>query len=55
MDSDLRLTYTAEIRKCLKNSPENFDLRKYIKPAMNEITALVESKITNVLGSSNKA
>lgn len=55
MDSDLRLAYTAEIRKCLKNSPENFDLRKYIKPAMNEITALVESKITNVLGSSNKA
>lgn len=55
MDSDLRLAYTAEIRKCLHDSPENFDLRKYIRPAMREITQLVENKITNVLNSKNKA
>lgn len=55
MDSDLRLAYTAEVRKCFAESPENFDLRKYIKPAMSEITSLVENKITNVLNSQNKA
>lgn len=55
MDSDLRLAYTAEVRKCFFENPENFDLRKYIKPAMNEITTLVENKITNVLNSQNKA
>lgn len=55
MDSDLRLAYTAEVRKCFSENPENFDLRKYIKPAMSEITTLVENKITNVLNSQNKA
>lgn len=55
MDSDLRLAYTAQVRKCLSENPENFDLRKYIKPAMDEITALVEHKITHVLNSQNKA
>lgn len=55
MDSDLRLAYTAEVRKCLVQSPENFDLRKFIKPAMDEITCLVENKITDVLNSQNKA
>lgn len=54
MDSDLRLAFTAEVRKCFFENPENFDLRKYIKPAMNEITTLVENKITNVLNSQNK-
>ena len=55
MDSDLRLSYTAEIRKCLHESPANFDLRKYIKPAMTSVTTLVENKIKNMLNSVNKA
>ncbi len=55
MDSDLRIAYTAEIRKQLHENPKNFDLRKYIGPAMKEITTLVEHKITSVLNSQNKA
>lgn len=55
MDSDLRLAYTAQIRESFYLSPDNFDLRKYIKPAMNSVTELVEHKIKNVLNSQNKA
>ncbi|MDR0978507.1 MAG: class II fructose-1,6-bisphosphate aldolase [Lachnospiraceae bacterium] len=55
VDTDLRLAMTAEIRKALAESPEAFDPRKYLTPARDKITEIVEYKIKNVFCSSNKA
>lgn len=54
MDTDLRLTMTGTIRKILGENPKEFDPRKYCGPARENIQKLVEDKIVNVLGSSNK-
>ena len=54
IDTDLRLAMTAEIRRYLAEHPEDFDPRKYLGPARNAIKAMVQHKIRNVLGSSNK-
>ena len=55
VDTDLRLAFTGEIRKCLAENPEAFDPRKYLTPAREKITEIVEHKIKNVFGSTNKA
>ena len=55
VDSDLRLAMTAAIRKSLAENPSNFDPRKYLAPAREVIKEIVKHKITNVLGSINKA
>jgi len=34
IDTDNRMAMTAAIRKVLSNTPEEFDPRKYLKPAM---------------------
>ena len=55
VDTDLRLAFTGEIRKALSENPSAFDPRKYLTPAREKITEIVEHKIQNVFGSSNKA
>jgi fructose-bisphosphate aldolase, class II len=55
IDSDGRLAMTAAIRKALTNSPAEFDPRKYLGPARDELKALYKHKIANVLGSNNRA
>lgn len=55
IDTDLRLAMTASIRECLTLHPEEFDPRKYLAPARTAIKEMVQHKIKNVLGCSNKA
>ena len=55
VDTDLRLAITGEIRKSLAENPSAFDPRKYLTPAREKITEVVEHKIRDVFGSSNKA
>ena len=54
VDTDLRLAMTGEIRKVLAEDPSVFDPRKYLTPARDQIKAIVEHKIRDVFGSSNK-
>lgn len=55
VDTDLRLAFTSEIRKTFAENPSAFDPRKYLTPAREKITEIVEHKIKNVFGSANKA
>ncbi|MCR5244376.1 MAG: class II fructose-bisphosphate aldolase, partial [Bacteroidales bacterium] len=55
IDSDSRLAMTAAIRKVLAEKPGEFDPRKYLGPARDEMKKLYIHKIVNVLGSNNKA
>lgn len=55
IDSDIRLAMTANIRKCFVEQPEVFDPRTYLSKAREAVKSMVSHKITNVLGSSNKA
>ncbi len=55
VDSDLRLAMTATVRKCFVEQPDVFDPRKYLGPARDAIKALVEHKMTDVLGCAGKA
>jgi len=55
IDSDLRLAMTATIRKVFAESPSEFDPRKYLGPAREEIKKLVKHKLINVLGCAGKA
>lgn len=55
IDSDGRLAMTAKIREVLTEKPAEFDPRKYLGPARDELKSLYAHKLKNVLGSSNKA
>ena len=55
VDSDLRLSFTAGIRKSLTDNPENVDMRKYNTVGMELIKKVVKDKMQNVFGSANKA
>jgi len=55
IDSDGRLAMTAMVRKMLSDKPENFDPRKYLGPARDELIELMKHKNEAVLGSSGKA
>jgi fructose-bisphosphate aldolase class II len=55
IDSDLRLAMTAGIRKYFAENPGEFDPRKYLGPARENIKKIVKHKIRNVLGCSGKA
>ena len=55
IDSDGRLAMTAAVRKVLNEKPAEFDPRKYLGPARDELKKLYIHKIVNVLGSANKA
>ncbi len=55
IDSDGRLVMTAMIRKCFAEDPKNFDPRKYLGPARDELTKLIVRKNKDVLGSAGMA
>ena len=46
---------TASIRQHMAEHPEDFDPRKYLKPAREAIKQVVKHKLTDVLGCSGKA
>lgn len=54
IDTDLRLAMTAAIRKHMFENPGNFDPRKYLGPGRAAIKEMVQHKIRDVLGCSNK-
>lgn len=54
IDSDSRLAMTAAVRKVFAEKPGEFDPRKYLGPARDNMQKLYEHKIVNVLGSNNK-
>ena len=55
IDSDGRLVMTATIRQILAEKPAEFDPRKYLGPARDNLKLMYEHKIINVLGSAQKA
>ena len=55
IDSDGRLVMTAILRKSLSENPKNFDPRKYLGPARDELTKLIIHKNEKVLGSAGNA
>jgi len=55
IDSDGRLAMTAVIRKVFAEHPAEFDPRKYLGPAREELIKMVKYKNEKVLGSANKA
>ncbi|HEY8391019.1 MAG TPA: class II fructose-1,6-bisphosphate aldolase [Clostridia bacterium] len=54
IDSDLRMAFTAAIRKHFNDNPSHFDPRQYLSPAREAIKQLVKHKIISVLGCNNK-
>ncbi|HLA37024.1 MAG TPA: class II fructose-1,6-bisphosphate aldolase [Candidatus Brocadiales bacterium] len=54
IDTDLRLAFTASIRKVLTESPEEFDPRKILGPARELMVQTMRNKM-KVFGSSGKA
>ncbi len=55
IDSDGRLVVTAVIRKVFAEKPGEFDPRKYLGPAREELKKLLKHKNEQVLGSAGKA
>ena len=55
IDSDLRLAFTAELRKHFAEHPDHFDPRQYLTDARDGIRSMVQHKIVNVLGCNGKA
>lgn len=55
IDSDGRLVMTAMIRKTFNEKPEEFDPRKYLGPAREELVKMMIDKNENVLGSAGNA
>jgi fructose-bisphosphate aldolase class II len=55
IDSDGRLAMTAIIRKVFAENPSEFDPRKYLGPARDELKKMYAEKNKNVLGSAGQA
>lgn len=55
IDSDGRLVVTAKIREYLAKNPKEFDPRKYLGPAREELIKMIIRKNEEVLGSAGKA
>ena len=55
IDSDSRLAMTASVREVLAQKPAEFDPRKYLGPARDNMERLYKHKIENVFGSNGKA
>lgn len=51
VDTDGRLAFTAAIRRVLGTSPKEFDPRKYLGAAKEEMKAYYKTKIVDVFGS----
>ncbi|MBF0421583.1 MAG: class II fructose-1,6-bisphosphate aldolase [Magnetococcales bacterium] len=54
IDSDGRLAMTAIIRKVFKDKPAEFDPRKYLGPARDELKKMIIEKNKEVLGSAGQ-
>ncbi len=54
VDSDGRLALTAMIRKVFAEKPGEFDPRKYLGPARDELALMIIDKNKNVLGSAGR-
>jgi len=54
IDSDGRLAVTAMIRKVFAETPAEFDPRKYLGPAREELKTMIIHKNETVLGSANR-
>ncbi|MFI3290621.1 MAG: class II fructose-bisphosphate aldolase [Opitutales bacterium] len=54
IDSDGRLAMTAAVREVMANKASEFDPRKYLGPARDELQKLYEHKVESVLGSANR-
>ncbi|KAF0123534.1 MAG: fructose-bisphosphate aldolase class II [bacterium] len=54
IDSDGRLVITAMIRKIFKEKPAEFDPRKYLGPARDELMKMIIEKNKSVLGSADR-
>ncbi len=55
IDSDSRLVFTGMIRKTLAENPTEFDPRKFLGPAREELTRQIMAKNRSVLGSADRA
>ena len=55
IDSDLRLAFTAMLRKHFVDHPDHFDPRQYLTDARKALGEMVQHKIVNVLGCNGKA
>jgi fructose-bisphosphate aldolase class II len=55
IDSDGRLAMTAMIRKTMAEKPAEFDPRKYLGPARDELIKMIINKNKEVLGSAGQA
>jgi fructose-bisphosphate aldolase class II len=55
IDSDGRLAMTAMIRKAMAEKPAEFDPRKYLGPARDELIKMIVHKNKEVLGSAGQA
>ncbi|HSB33063.1 MAG TPA: class II fructose-bisphosphate aldolase, partial [Nitrospirota bacterium] len=55
IDSDGRLAMTAMVRKTLAEKPAEFDPRKYLGPARDELIKMIVRKNKEVLGSAGQA
>lgn len=54
IDSDSRLAMTAAVREVFATKPAEFDPRKYLGPARDNMKKLYTHKIVDVLGSNDK-
>jgi fructose-bisphosphate aldolase class II len=54
IDSDGRLVVTAIVRKVFAEQPQEFDPRKYLGPARDELAKLIVRKNREVLGSADR-
>jgi fructose-bisphosphate aldolase, class II len=56
IDTDNRMAMTGQIRKVLTDNPEEFDPRKYLKPAMEAMTKLCRQRLQefNTAGQASK-
>lgn len=54
VDTDLRIAFTGQVRKAFNDNPANFDPRKYLGPARDEIKATVAHKMRKVFGSATR-
>jgi len=54
VDSDGRLVFTAKIRETFAKNPGEFDPRKYLGPAREELVKMIMDKNATVLGSASR-
>lgn len=54
VDSDLRLGFTAAVRKSLSENPTNFNPRDFLSAARTTMTQICVDEIKSIMGSENK-